>query len=486
MGFIHENFLLHSEAARRLYHSHAEGQPILDYHCHLSPQDIAENRRFSNLFEIWLEGDHYKWRAMRTNGVPERFCTGDASPRDKFLAWARTVPHTVRNPLYHWTHLELKRYFGIDKILDERSAAEIWEEANAQLAGQELRAQGILKKFGVQVVCTTDDPTDDLRFHRQIAEKPFGTRVYPAFRPDKALNVHQPELFNPWVERLAAAGNTHIDRFQSFLAALRQRHDFFHAMGGRLSDHGLNYCYADFCTESTAARIFDNARTGRAATPEEQHQFASFLMLYFGRLDAEKGWTKQLHLGARRNANTRLMQQLGPDTGFDSIGDWPQAEALGRYLDALDRENALPKTIVYNVNPVDNYVLATMIGNFQDGSVAGKLQFGSGWWFLDQKEAMQWQINALSNAGLLSRFIGMLTDSRSFMSYPRHEYFRRVLCNLLGADMENGELPNDEALIGGMVRNICFENAKQYLGLGVDEPGNQGSAKQLAKVGERG
>ncbi len=486
MGFINEDFLLHSEAAKRLYHGYAEQQPILDYHCHLSPRDIAENRSFRNLFEIWLEGDHYKWRAMRTNGESERYCTGDASPFDKFLAWARTVPHTIRNPLFHWTHLELKRYFRIDDLLNERTAREIWEKANAQLAGESLRAQAILKKFGVKALCTTDDPADDLAYHRQIAGRPFGTRVYPAFRPDKALNVHQPDLFNPWLDRLASVSNIDIAKLDSFLAALRQRHDFFHAMGGRLSDHGLNYCYADFCSEATAARIFDNARAGKAATPVEQHQFASFMMLYFGHLDAGKGWTKQLHLGALRNANTRLMQQLGPDTGSDSIGDWPQAEALGRYLDALDREHALPKTILYNVNPADNYVLATMIGNFQDGSVAGKIQFGSGWWFLDQKEAMQWQINALSNAGLLSRFIGMLTDSRSFMSYPRHEYFRRVLCNMLGADMESGELPGDEALIGGMVQNICFENARQYLGLELDPSTTEGTVagKQLAKCGE--
>ena len=486
MGYIHEDFLLHSQAAKRLYHGYAEHQPILDYHCHLSPRDIAENRGFRNLFEIWLEGDHYKWRAMRADGEPERYCTGDASAFDKFLAWARTVPHTIRNPLFHWAHLELKRYFGIDDLLDERTAREIWEKANAQLAGESLRTQAILKKFAVKALCTTDDPTDDLAFHQQIAGRPFGTRVYPAFRPDRALNVHQPSLLNSWIDRLASASNIDIDKLDSLLAALRQRHDFFHAMGCRLSDHGLNYCYADFCPESTAARIFDNARAGKAATSFEQQQFASFMMLYFGHLDAEKGWTKQLHLGALRNANTRLLQQLGPDTGFDSIGDWPQAEALGRYLDALDRENALPKTILYSVNPADNYVLATMIGNFQDGSVAGKIQFGSGWWFLDQKEAMQWQINALSNAGLLSRFIGMLTDSRSFMSYPRHEYFRRVLCNMLGADMESGELPGDEALIGGMVRNICFENSRQYLGLELDQGTTEGAVagKQLAKCGE--
>ncbi|MGA2260498.1 MAG: glucuronate isomerase [Acidobacteriota bacterium] len=466
MAFIHEDFLLQTKSARLLYHKYAVGEPILDYHCHLSPADIAENRVFSNLYEIWLAGDHYKWRAMRANGVPERFCTGKEPPFEKFMAWARTVPHTLRNPLYHWTHLELKRYFGIEQLLDENSADGIWERANAMLATSELSAHGILKKFCVKALCTTDDPTDDLAHHRKIAASGLETKVYPAFRPDKSLNVHQPEAFNAWVDRLAAAADVHIARFHDFISALRRRHDYFHQMGCRLSDHGLACCYAEIPSERAAAGIFDKVRSGKAATPREQSQFASFMMLYFGHLDSEKGWTKQLHLGARRNANTRRMEDLGPDTGFDSIGDWPQADALGAYLDRLDRENALPKTIVYNLNPADNYVFATMIGNFQDGSIAGKIQFASGWWFLDQKEGIERQINALSNAGLLSRFIGMLTDSRSFMSYPRHEYFRRVLCNLLGYDMQNGELPDDEALVGGMIHNICYRNAQQYLGLG--------------------
>ncbi len=465
MTFIHDDFLLHSEAAKRLYHEYAAAEPILDYHCHLSPKDIAENRRFHDLYEIWLEGDHYKWRAMRANAVPERYCTGDAAPFEKFMAWARTVPHTLRNPLYHWTHLELSRYFGIEELLDERSAPDIWKRAKALLATDELRAQGILRKFQVKALCTTDDPTDDLGYHRQLATRPFGTRVYPAFRPDKALNVTQPQLFNKWVKRLGEASNTEIRSFGGFLSALRQRHDYFHKMGCKLSDHGLNHCYAESVSERKAAAIFQKARSGKAVTAVEHSQFASFMMLQFGRLDAEKGWTKQLHLGARRNANTRRMRELGPDTGYDSIGDLAQADALGRYLDALDCQNALPKIIVYNLNPADNYVLATMVGNFQDGSVAGKIQFGSGWWFLDQKEGIELQLNALSNAGLLSRFVGMLTDSRSFMSYPRHEYFRRVLCNLLGTDIENGELPNDMGLVGDMVRRICYRNAKEYLGL---------------------
>jgi glucuronate isomerase len=468
MAFIHDDFLLESATARRLYHEFAAPEPILDYHCHLPPKDVAGNRRFANLFEIWLEGDHYKWRAMRANGVDENLVTGDAEPYAKFLAWARTVPQTLRNPLYHWTHLELKRYFGIEELLDESNAASVWERANEQLAGEELRAHGILEKFRVVAVCTTDDPTDDLEYHRQIAASGLKTRVFPTFRPDKALLVSHPDLFNDWVGKLAAAANIDIGSFQDFLDALKQRHDYFHSLGGRLSDHGLIRCYADFCSEEEAAAIFDEARSCQAASPAEQERFASFLMLYFGRLDAQKGWTKQLHLGARRNNNSRMFARLGADTGYDSIGDWPQIDALGAYLDALESENALPKTIIYNLNPADNYAMATMAGNFQDGRTAGKIQFGSGWWFLDQKEAMEWQMNALSNCGLLARFVGMLTDSRSFMSYPRHEYFRRTLCNLLGGDVEKGLLPDADELLAPLVRNICHQNAKNLLALPLD------------------
>jgi glucuronate isomerase len=465
MSLIHEDFLLQTRTAQRLYHGYAENEPILDYHCHLPPRDIAENRRFANLFELWLEGDHYKWRAMRANGVPEKYVTGDADPFDKFLAWARTVPATLRNPLYHWTHLELKRYFGIDRLLDEGSAAAIWRIANEQLAGDELTAQSIPPKFRVKALCTTDDPADDLAWHRQIAEARIETRVYPAYRPDKALHVHLPEQFNEWTNRLAVLTGRELKSFESFLEALEERHAYFHHMGCRLSDHGLNACFTPHGTEGDAARIFAAAREGRAASPEDHAKFAGFLMVFFGRLDARRGWVKQLHLGARRNNNSRMFRVAGPDTGFDSIGDWPQIDALSAYLDALERENALPKMVLYNLNPADNYAFATMAGNFQDGKTPGKIQFGSGWWFLDQKEAMEWQMNALSNCGLLSRFIGMLTDSRSFMSYPRHEYFRRVLCNLLGDDIEKGLLPNDEELIGAMVRNICYTNVRDYLAL---------------------
>jgi len=464
-NFIHDDFLLQSAAARRLYHEFAESEPILDFHSHLPPASIAADHRFNDLSEIWLEGDHYKWRLMRANGIAERYCTGDASPLEKFQAWANTLPSALRNPIYHWTHLELKRYFGIDELLNERTAKSIWEDANALLNTPDFSTRGILKKFQVRVVCTTDDPCDDLDNHQGVNTTETGFRMYPTFRPDQALRVHEPDKFNPWLSRLAQSSNTHIHSLTAFLDALKLRHDAFHAQGGRMSDHGLPYCYASPCSERQAAAIFDKARSGTQASSDEHEQFASFLMLFFGRLDAEKGWTKQLHLGALRSVNSRKVRELGPDTGFDCIGDWPQAQALCGYLDLLERENALPRMILYNVNPADDDVFATAAGSFQDGTTAGKIQYGSAWWFLDQKEGIESQLNALSNTGLLSRFVGMVTDSRSFMSFPRHEYFRRVLCNLLGREIEAGELPNDFALIGSMVRNICFENARCFLGL---------------------
>ena len=467
MPFIHDDFLLQSGAARRLFHEYAEDEPILDYHNHLPPQDIAQNHQFADLAEIWLGGDHYKWRAMRANGIEERFCTGNTTPYEKFLAWAKTVPQTLRNPLYHWTHLELARYFGITELLDERSAPRIWEEANFKLQTSEFCAQGLLERFDVRALCTTDDPALPLDHHKAIAKSDCPARVYPTFRPDKAFGVDAPDTFNSWLEQLGQTTDAEIRDLNDLLSALESRHSAFHEVGCRLSDHGLNQPPAEFATENEASQIFDRARNGQAANSTERARFAGFLMLFFGELDARKGWTKQLHIGALRSANSRMMRQLGPDTGFDSTGDWPQTQQLATYLDALDSRDALPKTVIYNLNPADNYVIATMAGNFQDGSVAGKIQFGSGWWFLDQKEAMQWQLNALSNNGLLSRFIGMLTDSRSFMSFPRHEYFRRVLCNLVGSDIESGELPDDYELVGTMIKNICYSNARDFLGLEV-------------------
>ncbi len=464
--FIHDDFLLQTPAARELFHHYAKAEPIYDYHCHVSPEQIASNHQFQDLADIWIGGDHYKWRAMRANGVDERFCTGDATPHEKFMAWVATMPHLLGNPLYHWSHLEMKRYFGIEDIINTQSAQGIWERANARLPS--LRVHDILAANKVAVICTTDDPADPLSTHEKIRGLGLKTRVYPTFRPDKALGVARPESFNPWVERLAATAGTKIRSFGDFMDALKSRHDAFHAFGGRLSDHGLETALSEPCTEAQAAAVFKAARSGKAADPAESARFGSYLMLAFGRWDAHRGWTKQLHLGALRSTNTRLLGKLGPDTGFDSIGDTPQAHALARYLDLLDSTGELPRTVLYNLNPADNYVFATMTGNFQDGSVAGKVQFGSGWWFLDQKEAMEWQISALAHIGLLSRFVGMLSDSRNFLCYTRHEYFRRVLCNLLGGQIGRGELPGDLSLVGGMVRRISFENARGFFGLAVD------------------
>ena len=462
-AFLDGNFLLSNNIAERLYHNHAASQPIIDYHCHLSPKDIAENRRFANLFEIWLEGDHYKWRAMRANGVPEQYITGDASPYDKFLAWACTVPYTPRNPLYHWTHLELRRYFGIADLLDESSAPSIWERANAALTG-DLTTQGILRKFNVEVVCTTDDPADDLSHHCKLATSNLQTRVFPAFRPDKALTVGTEE-FPRWIKKLSATANVHIRDLNSLLEALKNRHDYFHSLGARLSDHGLDHCFATPCSDRNASAIFAKAHDGHSLTDDEKTQFASFMMLFFARLDAEKGWTKQLHLGALRNVNSAAQRLLGADTGYDTIGDFPQIASLAAYLDLLAKENALPQMILYNNNPNDNFAFATLAGCFQGEGQPGKIQYGSAWWFLDQKQGITAQIEALSNAGLLSRFIGMVTDSRSFMSYPRHEYFRRILCDIIGRDVERGELPNEEALLSRLIQDVCYRNAREFLQL---------------------
>ncbi len=464
--FIHDDFLLTTPAARRLYHEHAAPEPILDYHNHLPPGDLAENRQFADLTAIWLAGDHYKWRAMRANGVDERLITGDADPFDKFKAWAATVPMTLRNPLYHWTHLELRRYFDVHEPLNSESAERIWHYTNERLATPELTTQGIVRKFRVTALCTTDDPADDLAPHRQLAsEGKLETKVYPAFRPAKGLAIGNADAWNAWVDKLAVAAGTKIDTLGDLLVALDARIEFFHTQGCRLSDHGLNHCFATPCKKRSAKDIFKEARGGKTPSAKDGRRFASFVMDHLGRRYAERGWTMQLHLGALRNNNSRLLGRLGPDTGFDSIGDFAQAEMLSRFLDGLDRDDKLPRTILYNVNPADNYVLATMAGNFQDGTIPGKVQFGSGWWFLDQKEGMEWQLNALSNIGLLSRFAGMVTDSRSFMSFPRHEYFRRVLCGLIGRDVAAGELPEDDGLLGPLVQRICHANAREYLRL---------------------
>lgn len=464
--FLHEDFLLTTATARRLYHGVAKVQPIYDYHCHLPPDQIAANRSFENLTQIWLGGDHYKWRAMRAAGVDEKFITGSStSDYDKFLAYCRVVPQLIRNPLHHWSHLELRRFFGIDLMINEANAPRIWELANARLATPAFSTHGILTAAGVAVVCTTDDPADSLEHHQAIAASNLKTRVYPTFRADKLVAVTAPAVFNGWCDQLAVRAGLDVAALPDLLEALDRRHAFFHSLGGRLSDHGLENLPEADCTEAEAAAIFVQTRSGRPASSEQAAKWLWFVMLYLGRLDAKRGWTKQLHLGALRNNNGRLLQRLGADAGVDSIGDFPQARALSRYLDALERENALPRVVLYNLNPADNYVFASMTGNFQDGTSAGKIQFGSGWWFLDQKEGMEWQINALSSLGLLSRFVGMLTDSRSFLSYPRHEYFRRLLCKLLGEDVEAGLIPADDAALDALVRDICFGNAAAYFGL---------------------
>ncbi len=460
--FMDQDFLLHCDVAKELYHNHAAKMPIFDYHCHINPKDIAEDRQFNNITEIWLHGDHYKWRAMRTNGVQERFCTGNASDREKFDKWAETVPHTLRNPLYHWTHLELKRFFGIEKLLSPKTADEIWETCNAKLQTPEYSCRGIIKMANVRTICTTDDPIDSLEYHGMIRTDDFDTKVLPAWRPDKAMAVENAETYNQYIDALEEAADENIGSFAALMDALDSRHQFFHDNGCRLSDHGLETVVAEDYFETEIERIFSKIRKGNDLSDGEIRKFQSAMLYEFGIMDHSRGWTQQYHIGALRNNNTRLFNKLGPDTGFDSIGDLEIARPLSKLLNRLDLENKLSKTILYNLNPRDNELFATMIGNFQDGSVPGKMQFGSGWWFLDQKDGMEKQINTLSNLGLLSRFVGMLTDSRSFLSYTRHEYFRRTLCNLLGSDVEKGEIPYDMELLGTMVENICFNNAKEY------------------------
>lgn len=460
--FLDKNFILENKTAEKLYHDHAAKMPIIDYHCHLPTEDIASDRKFENLTKIWLNGDHYKWRAMRTNGVDENFITGDADDFTKFQKWAETVPHTMRNPLYHWTHMELQRPFGVHQILNGESAKAIYDTCTAQLQKDDFSCRGLLNQFNVEVVCTTDDPIDSLEHHKAIKESGFNVQVLPTFRPDKAMAVEDPESFNAYIDQLGEAAHVDIMDFIHLIDALQSRHDFFDAMGCKLSDHGLEQIYAVDYTDKEIRAIFSKIRVGHELNQTEILKFKSAMLIYFGIMDHEKGWTQQFHLGALRNNNTRMVNKLGPDTGFDSIGDFEMARPISRFLDRLDSDNKLAKTILYNLNPRDNYLIGTMIGNFNDGSIAGKVNFGTGWWFMDQKEGMELQMNALSNLGLLSRFLGMLTDSRSFLSYPRHDYFRRILCNLLGKDVEKGELPNDLDWLGKMVENISYNNAKEY------------------------
>ena len=465
--FLSDNFLLQSPSAQILYHDFAKAMPIYDYHCHLPVEEIAQDKKFANLTRIWLKGDHYKWRAMRANGIKEKYITGSASDKEKFLAWAATVPKTLRNPLYHWTHLELKNPFGItDTLLNPETAEEIYHACSDMLQQDDFSTRGLLRKMNVKVVCTTDDPLDSLAYHQQIAADPtFDIAILPAFRPDKAMAVEDAATFNHYVDKLADITDIDINSHTRFLEALEKRHAFFHEVGCKLSDHGLEEPYAENFTEAEISAIFDKIRSGADLTQNEVRIFKSAMLIEFAVMDYERGWTQQFHFGALRNTNSRAFTELGPDTGYDSIGNFDMGKPLSRFLNSLESRNKLTKTILYILNPSDNDMIATMIGNFQDGRIPGKMQFGSGWWFNDQKDGMERQINALSNMGLLSRFVGMLTDSRSFLSYPRHEYFRRVLCNLFGNDMENGELPDDYELIGTTIQDICYNNAVHYFAM---------------------
>ncbi len=462
--FLDEHFLLDTATAQKLYHDYAKHMPIIDYHCHLSPQQIAADQQFQNLSQVWLSGDHYKWRAMRTNGVDESYCTGDKTDKQKFDQWAATVPYTLRNPLYHWTHLELQRYFNVHEILNADSATKVYDTCTALLQTKEYSVKNLLRKMNVALVCTTDDPVDSLEYHIQLKNDGFEIPILPAFRPDQAMNVSSSPNFNNYVKKLEAVSGISVSTFDDFLYALQSRHDFFASVGCRVSDHGLEEMYAEDFTGSEIDTIFHKIHSGKELNDIEQRKFKSAMLIHFAEWDWEKGWVQQFHLGALRNNNVRRLQQLGPDTGWDSIGDFSQAKALSVFLTKLDTDNKLAKTIIYNLNPADNEVMATMIGNYNDGSVAGKIQFGSAWWFLDQKDGMIKQLNALSNMGLLSRFVGMLTDSRSFLSYPRHEYFRRILCNLFGNEIENGEMPNDIEWVGKVIQDICYRNARNYFG----------------------
>ncbi|UOE93059.1 glucuronate isomerase [Alkalihalobacillus sp. LMS39] len=465
ISFIHEDFMLHNSAGKELYHNFAKAMPIYDYHCHLSPKDIAENRSFSNLYEIWLEGDHYKWRAMRTFGVDEHFITGNASDKDKFEQWAKVVPHTIGNPLYHWTHMELKRYFNLDVLLSEETSEEVWLQCNRLLELEEFRTQSLLQKFKVEVVGTTDDPVDSLEHHLTIKNnEAITTKVVPTFRPDKAVEISRPK-FKEYIGKLGEAAEISIKEYKDVLTALEKRAHFFNEVGCHISDHGIENIPFEPCTYEEASRIFTKVWNGEAISIQEEMKYKTYTLLYLGRLYASLGWAMQLHIGAIRNNNERMFETLGPDTGFDSIHDLPLAKSLNGFLNELDKQNELPKTILYHLNPIYNYVIGTAIGNFQGSGIKGKLQFGSGWWFNDQKEGMVKQMSDLANLGLLSSFIGMLTDSRSFLSYPRHEYFRRILCDLLGTWIEKGEVPNDYQLIGKMVQDICFTNAKNYFSI---------------------
>lgn len=463
--FITDNFLLHSEAAVKLYHDFAKSQPIYDYHCHLSPKDIAEDRQFENLSQIWIDGDHYKYRSMRANGVNEKFITGDASDYEKFLKWAETVPYTLRNPLYHWTHLELKNYFGINTLLSTDTAESIYNQATELLKKPEYSVKNLLRKMNVKVVGTTDDPTDDLRYHKQLQDQNFEIAVLPSFRPDKATEIEKGQVFIDWIKKLEQTVGYAIPSFDTLIKALTERHDFFHEMGCRISDHGHNTFYGEEYTPSEVNTIFEKGMQSQNLSKTEIDKYKSAVLFELALMNKAKSWTQQFHVGAIRNNNVKMLHDIGPDQGFDSIGDLNMADSMSKFFGRLSQCDGLTNTIVYNLNPRDSEMFASMAANFNDGLVAGKMQYGAAWWFLDQKDGMEKQLNVLSNFGLLSRFVGMVTDSRSFLSFPRHEYFRRILCNVLGDEIQKGELPNDMQLIGNMVEGICYKNAQKYFNI---------------------
>lgn len=464
--FLDDDFLLQNDTAVRLYHDFASDMPIYDYHCHLPPDEIAGDVQFENLSKIWLAGDHYKWRAMRTNGVAERFCTGDATDQQKFQRWAETVPQTLRNPLYHWTHLELKRYFDVHDLLGPETADAIYQECNQKLQSTDFSTRNLMRRMNVKLVCTTDDPADSLEHHQKIAADGFEVRVLPTFRPDKSMNLSDTESWNQYIDTLRQASGIAIATADDLLEAIEQRHAFFHSVGCRLSDHGVSYIPVANASASEIDAILTKAMAGETIGVDQRDQFTAWLLYEVGKMNHKRGWAQQFHIGAFRNTNSRMLKQIGVDAGFDSIADYRQGPGLVSLLDRLDSTNQLTKTVLYSLNPSDNELIATMIGNYQDGTCPGKMQMGSGWWFQDQKDGMEKQMNALSVLGLLSRFVGMLTDSRSFLSYPRHEYFRRILCNLVGQDVEAGEIPADMELLEPMIKNICYHNAAQYFDMG--------------------
>ncbi|KPK85991.1 MAG: glucuronate isomerase [Bacteroides sp. SM23_62_1] len=462
--FIDENFLLDNKTAEFLYHQHAKDLPVIDYHCHLPPQQIADDKIFENITQAWLYGDHYKWRAMRANGIPEKYITGNVPDVEKFQKWADTVPFTLRNPLYHWTHLELLRYFKIDRLLDSKSAMEIFESSSKKLRSPEYSIRNLLRMMKVEVVCTTDDPVDSLVYHKKIRKDGLEIKIIPAWRPDNAMAVNNPESYNNYLDTLASVSDTDIRDYNTFVTAIQKRHDYFNEHGCKLSDHGIETFYAEDFNDSEIRNIFTKIRSGKVLDEESVFKFKSSMLILFAEMDHDKGWTQQFHIGAIRNINSRMMKMLGPETGYDSIGDFEIARPMSKFFDHLEKNEKLTKTIVYNLNPRDNELIATMIYNFNNSSIPGKMQYGSGWWFLDQKDGIEKQINTISNMGLLSRFVGMLTDSRSFLSYPRHEYFRRILCNILGNDVEKGELPDEPELLAKTVKDICYYNARNYFG----------------------